>query len=65
MKLDQMPQRIPLTKEEPWRSCGIHQMVVKNHLVYFWIDEEKKIVQVTDVIYGASDQRKALENMPL
>ena len=40
-------------------------MAVKSHLIYFWIDEERKIVQVTDVIYGRRDQSKALDDMPL
>lgn len=36
--LSSMPARIPLTEDEPWHSEGIHKMVVKNHLVYFWVD---------------------------
>ena len=25
-----MPQRNPLTEEEPWRSMGVHKMVVRD-----------------------------------
>lgn len=57
------PQRIALTGEEPWRSRGIHKAVIKNYLMYFWIDEEESIVQVTAVAYGGRSQRNALENM--
>ena len=63
--LRKMPERIVLTQEEPWRSYGIRQLIVKNFYIYFWIDEEAKKVQVTDVIYAKRDQAKALDEMPL
>lgn len=44
--LDQFPNRVPLTEEEPWRSQGIHKFPVKNYLIYFWVDEETKKVQM-------------------
>ena len=59
--LQEFPDRILLTKEEPWRSRGFRQMAAYNHIVYFWIDEENAVVHVTKVIYARSDQRKALE----
>ncbi|MBR6484838.1 MAG: type II toxin-antitoxin system RelE/ParE family toxin, partial [Clostridiales bacterium] len=40
--LSQMPERIKLTDEEPWRSEGIRVMCVKNYYVYFWIDEDNR-----------------------
>ena len=61
--LSEMPARIRLTEEEPWRSEGIHKMRVKNYYVYFWIDEENRKVQITAVIYIARDQAKQLESM--
>lgn len=61
--LSQFPQRITLTEEEPWRSYGIHIMPVKNFLIYFWIDEENRKVQITAVIYGKRDQLKQLSQM--
>lgn len=64
-KLDRFPNRISLIDEEPWRSYGIHQMIVKNHYVYFWIDEENLKVQITDIIFARKNQREALERMPI
>lgn len=61
--LDAMPSRYPLTEEEPWRTKGIHKFPVKNFLVYYLIDEEKKTVWVTAVIYGRRDQIAALSEM--
>lgn len=65
LSLAKMPQRIPLTEEEPWRSNGIHKMPVKNFLVYFWIDEENCRVQVTAVVYVRRDQARQLSNMEI
>ena len=62
-KLDSMPSRYPLTEEEPWRTKGIRKMPVKNFLVYYLVDEEKKTVWVTAVIYGRRDQIAALLDM--
>ena len=35
------------------------------HAGYFWIDENRKKVQVIDVIYIKRDQQRQLMNMPL
>lgn len=58
-----MPHRIALTDEEPWKTNGIHRMVVRNFLVYFWIDEQEKTVHITSVIYGRRDQAQQLAQM--
>lgn len=64
-KLSFMPGRIPLTEEEPWRSKGVHKLVVQNFLVYFWIDENAKTVWVTGIIYNRRDRLASLLDMPL
>lgn len=51
-KLDSMPSRYPLTEEEPWHTKGIHKMPFKNFLVYYLINEGRKSVWITAVIYG-------------
>lgn len=61
--LTSMPERIPLTEEEPWHSEGVHKMVVKNHLVYFWVDTVHLQVWITAVVYGRQSQREQLERM--
>lgn len=61
--LSTMPARIPLTEEEPWHSQGVHKMVVKNFLVYFWIDDENLCVWVTAIVYSRRNQRQQLEQM--
>ena len=61
--LSSMPNSIPLTEEEPWRSEGLHKMPVKNYIIYFWVDEANLAVRVTAVIYGRRDQKQALEEL--
>lgn len=63
LSLDQFPNRVPLTEEEPWHSQGVHKLPVKNFLVYFWVDEETEQVHVIGVIYGRRDQRHQLSNL--
>ena len=63
--LEQMPMRHRLYEEEPWHSQGIHKLPVKNYLVYFWVDEEAKKVQVIGIIYGRRDQRHQLSNLDM
>lgn len=61
--LSHMPARIGLTEEEPWRTQGVHRMVVGNFLVYFWIDEDSLRVWVTAFVYGRRDKRQQLEEI--
>ena len=63
--LSYFPNRIALTEEEPWHSKGIHKMPVKNYLVYFWIDDVRKTVQITAVVYGRSEQKTQLSQMSM
>lgn len=61
--LDAMPNRYPLTEEEPWRTEGVRKMVVKNFLVYYWVEETKQIVWITAIVYGRRDQTLELRKM--
>lgn len=63
--LDRLPNRVPLTEEEPWRSQGIHKLPLKNYLVYFWVDEKAKKVQVIGIIYGRRDRRHQLSGLDM
>ena len=65
MKLAVLPKKHSLIDEEPWRSEGVRKIVVKNFLVYYWVDDEYNKVQVTAVIYSKRDQIKQLKNMDM
>lgn len=43
---------------------GVHKMLVSNFLVYYWVDEEQRIVWITAVVYGRRDQVQELRKMP-
>ena len=62
-ELAEMPQRHSLVDEELWRSEGVRKIVVKNFLIYFWVDEENMRVQVTAVIYQKRNQLARLAKM--
>lgn len=63
-KLDIMPARFPLVDKEPWHTNGIRRMPVKNFVVYYYIDESKKEVWITSVVYSKRDQLNALKEIP-
>ena len=65
VSLSQFPNRVPLTEEGPWHSQGIHKLLVKNYLIYFWVDVEVKKVQVIGIIYGRRDQRQQFLNLDI
>ncbi|MDO4549467.1 MAG: type II toxin-antitoxin system RelE/ParE family toxin [Clostridia bacterium] len=64
-KLRTMPDRVPLTEEEPWRTEGIRRKIVENFIVYFWIDERAEKVHVTAVVYARRDQLRILSQMEI
>jgi hypothetical protein len=61
--LAEMPKRHSLVDKEPWRSEEVRKVIVKNFLIYFWVDEENMKVQVIAVIYEKRDQLARLAEM--
>ena len=63
--LSQMSNRVPLIEEEPWRSEGVRVRAVRNFLIYFWVNEVEKTVQIIAVIYARRDQTSVLSQLDL
>ena len=63
--LAHMPARNRWVDQEPWHSCDVHKIIVKNFYVYYRIDEAAVTVYVLNVIYTRRDQLKALSHMKL
>jgi toxin ParE1/3/4 len=61
--LAEMPKRHSLVDKEPWRSEGVRKVIVKNFLIYFWVDGENMKVQVVAVIYEKRDQLARLAEL--
>ena len=63
MKLSSFPERFQLVDEEPWQTEGIRKLLVKNFLVYYWVDKINMKVQVTAAIYERRNQIEQLKQM--
>lgn len=61
--LETMPYRIKCIDEKPWQDLGFRKIRVKNYYIYFWIDNNKKEVQIIAVIYVKMDQARQLEKL--
>lgn len=61
--LEAMPHRIKCIDEKPWQGLGFRKIRVKNYYIYFWIDENRKEVQIIAVIYVKMDQVNQLEKL--
>lgn len=63
--LDNMPERNPLVDIKKWREQGIRKIIVKNFIIYYWIDEEQRAVHITAVVYEKRNQLMELGKMEL
>ena len=61
--LRSLPERIPLSRDERLKKCGIRCMVVRKYLIYFRLDESARQVIIRAVIYGRRDQTAQVENI--
>ena len=59
--LNSLPKRMPLVDEEPWRTEGVRKAMVKNFIIYFWIDDKNKKVQIIAVLYEKRNQLEQLK----
>ena len=63
--MSSFPKKHALIDEEPWRTEGVRKIVVKNFLIYYWVDDDNNRVQVIAVIYSRRDQIRQLSNMDM
>ena len=56
--LDLMPSRFQLVERSPWKEKNTHRMIVKNHLVYYHINEEEKLVYIARILSCRQDISK-------
>mgnify|MGYP001639401189 CR=1 FL=1 len=61
--LETMPQRIKCVNEKPWHDLGFRKVKVKNYYIYFWIDENKRTIQINAIIYIKRDKNNLLEQL--
>jgi len=49
-KLSQLPRRFQIVESSPWKERNTHRMIVENHLVFYQIDDENKVVYISRVL---------------
>ena len=59
--LKESPARFPLVRDDYLASKGFRTIVVKNHLIFFIIREETKVVSVMRVLYERRDWLRILK----
>lgn len=60
-----MPERNQLVHLEKWRDQGVRRVMVKNFIMYYWIDKAQQTVYITAVVYEKRNQLKELGKMEM
>ena len=63
--LEWMPNRNPLCENEPWHSQGLRYTMARNHMIFYHVDSDAKIVSVTRIFYGGRNIETQLEEIDL
>lgn len=58
--LDHMPERYRRYEKEPWYSRGWHIMTVDRYCVFYMPDHDRRVVNITRVLYGGRDMEDVL-----
>lgn len=59
--LEDLPERSPLYRDEPWHSRGVRVLRVKNYLIFYTVDPAAGTVSVARIMYGGRDISRQLE----
>ena len=62
--LENLPERNPLYRDEPWHSRGVRVLRVKNYLIFYTVNPDTAIVSVARIMYGGRDVSRQLEETP-
>ena len=54
-KLELMPYKYALVLDEHLRGHGYRKVSIKNYIVFYRIDEDRRVVNVERVLYGRRD----------
>lgn len=59
--LENLPERNPLYRDEPWHSQGVRFLRVKNYLVFYTVNPDTDIVSIARIMYGGRDISRQLK----
>ncbi|SFD89616.1 Plasmid stabilization system protein ParE [Sharpea azabuensis] len=60
--LSNMPFRHTLVDWEPWYSMKIRQFPVENFIVYYLVEENKRMVSIVRIFYNGRDISKIINS---
>ena len=53
--LDFMPSRFSIVDCEPWKSMGMHKILVDNFVVFYTVDDNQMEVSILRILYAGRD----------
>lgn len=53
--LEYMPQKFAIIDDDIIKDLNIRKLTIKNHIAFYRVNEEKKIVNVERILYSSSD----------
>lgn len=54
-KLDSLPLRHPVVSFSPWKEIGIRYLLVKNHIVFYYVIEKENVVNIVRIFSSRQD----------
>jgi toxin ParE1/3/4 len=60
LSLDEMPEIFKRYDKEPWKSRNLRVMPLDKYLAFYTVDNERFVVTVMRVLYGARDIESVL-----
>lgn len=55
VSLNDMPERFQIYEKEPWHRRNLRVMPVDNYLIFYMVNQEKRIVTIMRVMYSGRD----------
>ena len=59
-KLENMPKRVPLVRDERLAKMGIRGLIILNYISFFRINENVKSIEIIRVLYSRRDWKVIL-----
>jgi toxin ParE1/3/4 len=58
--LSSMPNRHSLYPDEPWHSLGVRFLPVEKYVVFYYPDEDSKVVNIMRILYSGRNANNLL-----
>ncbi len=59
-KLEYSPQRFAIINPDIIKYSDIRKLIIKNYIVFYRINENKKVVNIERILYGGTDWKNKL-----